>query len=204
MTVGDNSSDNAVSMPKNNGRDPFDIFGSDSETPLKQENHDDNLRSLMAGLSISGNASGAFPETIFPNSIDSRNGRLDSQTSVTNANAVFAMDAIPYAIPPGIMSNQLYCSQSINYGAMGSFHDQQQFRAAMANCLPLASFYPQNAGVDYADGTSRGYSSPLPDIFHTSMPTRANSTILNNSKETKAFDFISDHIAAARDTKRIA
>ncbi|KAL6334885.1 hypothetical protein AAG906_023690 [Vitis piasezkii] len=45
----------------------------------------------------------------------------------------------------------------------------------------------------------------LPDIFHPHIPTQSPTAVMTSSKkeETKAFDFISDHLAAARDPKRV-
>ncbi|GAB4842274.1 hypothetical protein Ancab_012242 [Ancistrocladus abbreviatus] len=214
MTVGDNPSDTAINVARNNASDPFDIFGSHSELPWKQADHKNDVSNLMAGLSISGNISKveqkgaipeAFPETMFSKSSNSLNGGVDSQATAMNANTMFPMGTIPYALPPSIILNQPYPSQAINYGAMGGFLAQQQFLAAMANFQSLGSLNSPNSGVNYAAGTNGGYSSPLPDVFHANMPTQVSTVMQNNSKkeETKAFDFISDHLAAARDPKRV-
>ncbi|GAB4850233.1 hypothetical protein Ancab_029529 [Ancistrocladus abbreviatus] len=213
MTVGDNPSDDAVNVVKSDPADPFDIFGSHSEPPEKEKSYGNNVSDLMAGLSINGNGSGvakkgALPEalsgTIFSNSSNSLNGGVDSQATAMNANTLFPLGPVPYVIPPGMMFNQSYPSHAMNYGAMGGFLAQQQFLAAMANFQSLGSLNSQTSGINYAVGTNGGYSLPLPDVFHGNMASQA-STVLNNSKEeeTKAFDFISDHLVAARDPKRV-
>ncbi|GMH22218.1 hypothetical protein Nepgr_024061 [Nepenthes gracilis] len=207
MNIRDNPIDVAVDAAKNNRLDPFDIFGPNySKVPQQQENHNDDVSSVMAGLSISslndsgvnqnGQSPATFPEKMFSNSSDSVNiGLRDPQTAAMNANTMF---------PMGIMFNQSYPSHLINYGAMGSFLAQQQLLAAMANFQTLGSLSSQNADISYTAGTRGGYSSAHPDIFHASTPTQAAITVLNSSKEeTKAFDFISDHLAAARDLKRV-
>ncbi|GAB2293507.1 hypothetical protein Dimus_027712 [Dionaea muscipula] len=209
MIIGDNSSDRGINMTKNNGPDPFDIFSLNSDPPQK-EGIDNNINSLMAGLSFNGGLvhKGTSPvgllETVFSNSSNSLEGGLDSRATPINRNAMFPMGPVPHSMQPDIMFNQPYPSHPINYGAMGGFLAQQQFLAAMANFQQLGSLNLQNAAIGSASGTLGGYSS-LPDIFHASMPTQVPTTMLNNSKEeTKAFDFISDHLAAARDAKRLA
>uniref|UniRef100_A0A5B7AGB5 VHS domain-containing protein n=1 Tax=Davidia involucrata TaxID=16924 RepID=A0A5B7AGB5_DAVIN len=198
-----------------NGPELFDIFGSNSELPHEQENHKKDVHDLMAGLSLNENDSmkqkGASPgETIFSNSTmnpshlvsnDVLNGILGSQAAGVNANAMFPLGPMPYNIPSGIMFNPAFPSQPINYGAMGSLFAQQQFLATMSNFQQLGNLHTQNAGGTIGEG----YSSPLPDIFNPSIPTQTPSSMMNSSKkeETKAFDFISDHLAAVRDPRRV-
>ncbi|XP_034695559.1 protein MODIFIED TRANSPORT TO THE VACUOLE 1-like [Vitis riparia] len=123
-----------------------------------------------------------------------------------NANVMSPLGLMQCNIPPGIMFNPAFPSQPMNYGAMGNFFAQQQFLAAMSNFQQLGNLTSQSAGMGHAGGTMEGgYSSPLPDIFHPHIPTQSPTAVMTSSKkeETKAFDFISDHLAAARDPKRV-
>ncbi|KAL1292970.1 hypothetical protein AAHE18_19G038200 [Arachis hypogaea] len=49
------------------------------------------------------------------------------------------------------------------------------------------------------------FGTPLPDIFQPNFSNQPPTSLMNNSKkeDTKAFDFISDHIASARDSRRV-
>ncbi|GAV77561.1 ENTH domain-containing protein [Cephalotus follicularis] len=207
----------------NNEPELFDIFGTHSELPQEQENNKKDVNDLMAGLSINEKTSklkqkeispGLLSEIIFSDSNnhsgreasnDSLNGIFGSQMAGMNANQVFPSVGTSYSIPPGIMLNPAFSSQPMNYGAMGSIFAQQQLLASMANFQLLGNLNGQNAGVGHASVSNGGYSSPIPDIFQSNYPTQTPTSVMNSSKkeETKAFDFISDHLAAARDPKRV-
>ncbi|KAL9264231.1 MODIFIED TRANSPORT TO THE VACUOLE 1-like protein [Drosera capensis] len=211
LFAGMNVGDDVISTAKNGGPDFFDIFGSTSDiAPQKQENNVNDINNTMAGLSLGndlgkqkGTSTVEFPETIFSNTISNLQGGLDSRTVAIGTNAMFPMGQILYPAQPGVTFNQGYPSQPINYAAMGTFLAQQQFLAAMSNFQHLGGLNPQKAPMSYTSGTVGGFSSPLPDVFHANMPIQTSTTMLNNSKEeTKAFDFISDHLEAARDPKR--
>lgn len=226
MTVDNKPGTNENHVPTNkNGPEPFDIFGSISELPLEQQNNKMDVNDLMAGMSINenvskmkqpGTTSGVLPESIFSDSRnhsgnqlsnDALTGILGSQETGMNANPTFPSGTMPYNIPPGIMLNPAFLTQPVNYGAMGSFLAHQQFLATMSNFQHLSNLNTQNPGVSHAVGTDGGgYPSALPDIFQPNYPNQVPTSMLNNSKkeETKAFDFISDHLAAARDPKRVA
>ncbi|KAI7985177.1 Protein MODIFIED TRANSPORT TO THE VACUOLE 1 [Camellia lanceoleosa] len=211
-------------MANGNGTEPFDIFGSNSEILLQEENHKKDVHDLMAGLSINENASmtqqkgtspGSLSENMFfesavnPNHQASNNvlnGILGSQATGVNANSMFPLGPMAYNMPSGLMFNPAFPSQPANYASMGSFLAQQQFLAAVSNFQHLGNLQSQNANVSHAAGTIGGvYSAALPDIFNPNIPTQTPSPVMNSSKkeETKAFDFISDHLAAARDPKRV-
>lgn len=218
MNVGDRV--DAAPTVKTSGSDPFDIFGSSSELPIHQENHKTDVNNLMAGLTINQNGSelnlkgvsaGPVSDSIFaeskpmPASQASNNpvnGSLDSQVAAMNANPMFTTGSVPYNLPPGLMFNQAFYSQPLNYATMGGFLSQQQLLAAMGNLQQLGNLNPQNAGV--VTSGANGDASALPDIFNANMPNTA-TTMMNSSKkeDTKAFDFILDHLAAARDPKRV-
>ncbi|RVW26933.1 VHS domain-containing protein [Vitis vinifera] len=202
MTVDDKVGANEI--PKaatSNEPELFDIFGSNAELPQEQENHKKDVNDLMAGLSINGNVSnttqkgmlpGALSETVFSDSNsyspkqvsnDALNG-FGSETAGMNANAMFPLVQCP------IISLQAL-------SAVPSSNVQLQ---------QLGNLTSQSAGMGHAGGTMEGgYSSPLPDIFHPHIPTQSPTAVMTSSKkeETKAFDFISDHLAAARDPKRV-
>ncbi|EEF46416.1 conserved hypothetical protein [Ricinus communis] len=226
MTIDSKPGTNENHLPTNkNVSEPFDIFGSNSELPLEQENYKTDVNDLMSGMSINENvskskqpdtAAGGLPENIFSDSSnhsghqssnDALTSILGSQATAMNLNPMFPSGTMPYNIPPGIMLNTAFQTQPINYGAMGNFLAHQQFLASMSNFQHLSNLNAQNPGVDPAVGTNGGgYSSALPDIFQPNYPNQAPTSIMNNSKkeDTRAFDFISDHLAAARDPKRVS
>ncbi|KAH0982565.1 hypothetical protein GBA52_009742 [Prunus armeniaca] len=207
---------------KKSAAEMFDIFGPNSELPQVQD-HKNDFNNLMAGLSIDknvskmeqkGTSSGQLSETLLSDSnshpshqasSDAWNGILNSQTPRMNDNAVFPPGATPYNLTPGIMFNPAFSSQPINYGAMGSLLAQQQLLATMSSFQHLGNLNAQNMNFSQVAGTNGGYASALPDIFQANHPNPAPTSIPNSAKkeDTKAFDFISDHIAAGRDPKRV-
>ncbi|KAL9460564.1 hypothetical protein AB3S75_003712 [Citrus x aurantiifolia] len=202
------------------GSEPFDdIFGSHTEILPKQENQKNNFNDLMAGFSINedqlkpeGSSAGVPSESIFSDSSsnptqqlssDALSSLLGSQSAGMNANP-FPFGTMPYNIPAGMTLNPSIASQPMNYSAMGNLFAQQQFLAAMSNLQHIGNLNVHNSGAANLVGGNGG--SPLPDIFQPNFPTQASTPALNNSKkeDTRAFDFISDHLASARDSKRVA
>ncbi|KAE9621380.1 hypothetical protein Lalb_Chr01g0013091 [Lupinus albus] len=203
MTVGDVKQDNPQL---------FDIFASNSE----QGNHKESVSDLMAGLSMDENTSSMEHRATTP-SVQSESlfsglnkhaadntlgGMLGSQAVGFNVNPMFPNGHLPYNIQPGIMLNHPYSSQPLNYGAMGLLA-QQQFLATMANFQHLSNANMPNDGVAQSAGT--GGRTTLPDIFQPNFSTQTPSSMINTSKkeDTKAFDFISDHLSSARDPRRV-
>ncbi|KAK9677070.1 hypothetical protein RND81_11G119900 [Saponaria officinalis] len=203
MTVGDNSTAASANLPNNGTSDPFDIFGSSEPA-----NPIDNL---MAGLSVSENGSATnrketspavLSDSLFMDSTSKPASQAPNQFSVT-ANPMFPMGSVPYSMPPGALYNQFYPVTPLNYGAMGGVLAPQQFMAAMANLQSLNNLHAQNAAAGNAVGTLGG-NSVLPDIFNANLSTQTPTVTMNTSKEeTRAFDFISDHLSSARDPKRV-
>lgn len=214
MTVGDDKQDDHESHKQGIQSDLqlFDIFASSS----KQGNHNESVGDLMGGLSIDenisttkqkGTSSAVQSETLFSglNSHTPDNtlgGMLGSQPVGFNVNPVFPTGHLPY-MQPGIMLNQPYPSQPLNYGAMGTLLAQQQFLATMANFQHLSNVNMRDDAVSQMVGPNG--NSPLPDIFQPSFAPQTPSSMINNPKkeDTKAFDFISDHLASARDSRRV-
>ena len=214
MSVGE-ISNSSIGVTSGGAADPFDIFGS-SEPLQKQESCDGDVDNLVAGLSINENGSmanqnatstGVLPETLFSDSSSNPgvqalnqplSGGLNAQNTDVNANAMFPMGAMPFNVPPGMLFNQFYPQQTLNFGAMGGlFAQQQQLMAAMANLQSLGGFNPQSIGSGNAAGTLGGdSSSPFPDVFNATLPAQTPTVTMNASKkeETKAFDFISVRI----------
>ncbi|XVF24934.1 hypothetical protein REPUB_Repub13aG0170400 [Reevesia pubescens] len=221
MTIDDKSVVNGNYVAANEKSELLDIFGTNSEAPFQPENQKNSVNDLMAGLSTNenpsnlkwkGTSSEAHPENIFTDinthsshqaSNDALSGILGSQSAGMNANPMFPLGTMPYAIPPGIMLNPAFSSQPMNYGAMGSFFAQQQLLATMSNLQHFGNLNAQNTGINHVSSGSNG-GSPLPDIFQSNFPTQTLSSMMNSSKkeDTRAFDFISDHLAAAHDPKR--
>ncbi|WOH07097.1 hypothetical protein DCAR_0626526 [Daucus carota subsp. sativus] len=222
MTTGNSGTVGVNMTPNQNGAELFDIFGSNLETSAEQVNNKKDVNDLMSGLFIKekdvkqqGTSSDALSENIFSvpstnlsNQVttDTFNKTYGAQIAGTNVNPMFPVGTVPYNMSPGIMYNTAIPSQPINYGAMGNLLAQQQFLATMSNYQQLGNLHPQNSGFSPALETQGGgYSSALPDVFNSSLPVQTSTSVMNGSKkeDTRAFDFISDHLAAARDTKRM-
>ncbi|KAL4311816.1 hypothetical protein GQ457_01G039480 [Hibiscus cannabinus] len=220
MTVDDKSAVSGNSVAVNEKSELIDIFGTNSDAPLQSANQKTDIKDLMDGLSVNENPSNlkqkgifseAHPEDIFADinthsthqaSNDVLSGLLGSQAAGMNSNTMFPLGTMPYAIPPGLLLNPAF-SQPMNYGAMGNFFAQQQLLATMSNLQHFGNLNAQNAGFNNVSSGSNG-GSPLPDVFQSNFPTQTPSSMMNSSKkeDTRAFDFISDHLAAARDPKR--
>lgn len=195
--------------------DPFDIFGSSSGYQNTQFNDYNDASDLMKGLSVNGNTQKIQQQGTMNANMKSNSQVLPtdlgglSQSSTMNAN-MFNMGPMAYNMPPGLMFNPAFAaSQQMNYGAMGNILAQQQLLATMYNFQHLGNLQSQNSGFGHTvDGNIGGgsNSSALPDIFNPNIPNQNPTSMMNNSKKeetTKAFDFISDHLASARDPKRV-
>ncbi|KAF5726867.1 VHS domain-containing protein [Tripterygium wilfordii] len=214
------STSQAHMVANKGGSELFDIFESKPELGQEQVNHKTDVNDIMGGLSISenapikrqGNFSGGLSEIVLTDSSSSPGLQISSdllsrmvgsQGGGMNANPVFPSGNMQYSIPPGIMLNPSFHSQPINYGGMGNLFAQQQFLAAMSNLQHLGNLNAQNAGVGNLNTAKGEYAPPLPDIFQSNFPNQTLSSTMSSSKkeETRAFDFISDHLASARDPK---
>ncbi|CAA3006884.1 VHS domain-containing At3g16270 [Olea europaea subsp. europaea] len=212
MTVDKSIATDAHVATHKTGPGPFDILSSNSEASQDQGNSRKDVNDLMAGLSINGNdpfaklsgiSAEKHAENVSSKSNDVFNSVLSSQASGENANPMFPLGDMAYNFPPGSMFNPSLVSQPMAYNAIGNLFAQQQFLAAMSNFQQLGNLQP-SAGVSHATGYNGGFSSPFPDVFNPSIATQGPTSVVNDSKkeETKAFDFISDHLTAARDPKR--
>ncbi|KAL4369098.1 hypothetical protein GQ457_05G035240 [Hibiscus cannabinus] len=201
ITINDKSVDNGNYMAANKKSEVIDIFGTNSEDLPEIQ--------TIAGLSVNENSyslkqkeisSEAHPENIFFNICGSQAAGTGAGI---NANMMFPLGTMPYVVPPGIMMNTAFTSQPMNYGAMGSFFAQQQLLATMSNLQHFGNYNAKNAGINNVSGGSNG-GPPLPDIFQSTFTAQMPSSMMNCSKkeDTRAFDFISDCLAAARDPKR--
>ncbi|XP_058743627.1 protein MODIFIED TRANSPORT TO THE VACUOLE 1 [Vicia villosa] len=214
MTVGEDKQGDYESHKQGIQSDPqlFDIFGSSS----RQGNHNESVSDLMGGLSIDentstmkhkGTSSAVQSESLFSglnNHTPDNGGMLGSQPVGFNVNPMFPTGHLPYNVQPGVMLNQPYPSQPLNYGAMGTLLAQQQLLATMANFQHLNNVNMRDDGIAQMVGPNG--TTPLPDIFQPNFASQTPSSMINNSKKednTKAFDFISDHLASARDSRRV-
>ncbi|XP_019184221.1 PREDICTED: VHS domain-containing protein At3g16270 [Ipomoea nil] len=209
-------------VPSGNGPEPFDIFGSSSDITKEESVPQKDVHDLMSGLSLNqyesstrpnGSSGGTTLENILPNSNpnpghnvsnDVFNSMPPSQISGSSTIPMFPLGAMAYNMPPGFMLNPSFASQALNTGAMGNLFAQQQFLAAMSTFQQMGSLQ-QTASVNPASGSNGGYNSALPDIFNANIPNQTPTSLMNSQKkeDTRAFDFISDHLAAARDPKRV-
>ncbi|CAI8608121.1 unnamed protein product [Vicia faba] len=216
MTVGEDKQGDHESHKQGSQSDPqlFDIFGSSS----RQGNHNESVNDLMGGLSINENTStmkhkgtsSAVPSESLFSGLNNHTpdntlgGMLGSQPVGFNVNPMFPTGHLPYNMQPGVMLNQPYPSQPLNYGAMGSLLAQQQLLATMANFQHLNNVNMRDDGIAQMVGPNG--TTPLPDIFQPNFASQTSNSMINNSKKednTKAFDFISDHLASARDSRRV-
>lgn len=187
---------------KNSKQSEFiDIFGP-SAVPSTLETSPNDVNDLMAGLSVKephpgSNLSGiALGGDVFggtslgvssqPNlspANEALSGPFGSQMIGMNPNAMFPFGSMPYAMPQGIMLNQHFPPQPVNYAPIGGFVPQQQ--------LLFQNFGQLNAGIPHASVDPS--ASPLPDIFQLSNnPAQAHPPVMSAPKEdTRAFDFIS-------------
>ncbi|XP_051223935.1 protein MODIFIED TRANSPORT TO THE VACUOLE 1 isoform X1 [Lolium perenne] len=210
MTVEEKSSafvhDNSV-MDKNAMPD---IFGSSPE-PLFQESVDDKgtVDDLMAGLNLNGTAQaqpGVKAET-HSNLSGSQFFDMNSQTShvasaaalngILGQSSFYQQVPLQYNMSPQ-MFGQSFPGQQLNYGAMEALlAQQQQLLQNMGNF---------NAGLGHLSFNSMNGANAagMPDIFNSSNQPQHHVAVMSNSKkdETKAFDFVSDHLAAARGSKK--
>ncbi|KAG7036470.1 VHS domain-containing protein, partial [Cucurbita argyrosperma subsp. argyrosperma] len=196
----------------------FDVFGSSSEAGVQEHTRKD-VNDLMSGLSIHedglksndiGDSKDSLSESLYsvssqPNhqyqtKDSSVNGIYSSPMVGTNMNAAF-FPGMTY-LPSGMMFNPAFSSQPRGYAPTGNFFAQQNLVSAMSNYQQFGNPRLQSSGGSAGNG---GYSSPLPDIFQPNLATQPSSSVMNSSKkeDTRAFDFISEHIAAARDPKRV-
>ncbi|KAL8096466.1 protein MODIFIED TRANSPORT TO THE VACUOLE 1 [Apium graveolens] len=220
MTTDSSGATGAHMTSNQNGAELFDIFGSNLETSAKQINNKKDVNDLMSDLFIKekdvkqqGTSSDGLSENIFSVTSTNLSHQVTNDTfnkaygaQIAGTNPMLPAGTMPYNMSPGIMFNPAIPSQPINYGAMGNLLAQQQFLAAMSNYQQLGNLHPQNSGYSQAVETQGGgYSSALPDVFNSTLPVQTSTSVMNGSKkeETRAFDFISDHLAAARDTKRM-
>lgn len=213
LTIGDKPDANQNHVTINESRpDLFDIFGS-SDISSEQVNQRNDVNALMAGLSVNESEVKGIPgmpsEAILSDfksnpgyqvTNDTLNGMVGSQVTGISPNAMPLSSSLPFSIPPGMMFNPAFPSQPINYVAMSNFLAQQQLLANMSNFQLNGNMNAQSVGSSYVTSNA----SPFPDIFQANFPTQAPNLMGSDLKEeTKAFDFILDHLAAARDSKRI-
>uniref|UniRef100_A0A7N0TS72 VHS domain-containing protein n=1 Tax=Kalanchoe fedtschenkoi TaxID=63787 RepID=A0A7N0TS72_KALFE len=221
MTIGETSVDGEASSHSSG---VFDIFGSNLDGKKEEVTLKRDVLDLMADLSFnekesvkkqSAISTGTTPEDIFSSFSNSKpsnqipsvafNNFLGSQAASTNLDNSIPIAPVMYGMPPGVMFNQPIPSQMMNYGAMGNLlAQQQQLLATMANFQQLGNMGSQHPVGGLSGGPmDGGYNSALPDIFHAK--NQAPITLMGNSKkeDTKAFDFITEHVAAARGPKRV-
>lgn len=215
LTIDDNQA-----AANKNSHEPFDIFGPGFDTSQEPSVQQNGMHNLVGELSnnvgtldvknqkaFSGAPFAASPDFSTRSDHQVPNAAFNDlyypQMAGINQSATFPVGPMQYNVPQNNIFNQAFASQPMNYGAMGTFIAQQQLLASMSNFQPIGNFNVQaNIGVNHFAGNNQG---ALPDIFNPNIPVQTSSTLLNNTKkeETKAFDFISDHLSAVRDPKRV-
>ncbi|KAK4356030.1 hypothetical protein RND71_025001 [Anisodus tanguticus] len=223
MTVDKSEATEIHSAVNRNGPELFDIFGPSVEVSQESNNPRKEVPDLMNSLSLNGNesskkqngSSGGTPyQNIFQESTtidprhqasnDALNNILSSQAGGANAKPMFPLGAMQYNLPPGFVLNPPFAPQALNYNAMGNIFAQQQLLATLSSYQQLGNLHPSTS-ASHASDSAEGCGSALPDIFSASISNQTPTSLMNTLKkeDTKAFDFISDHLAAARDPKRV-
>ncbi|KAK7335925.1 hypothetical protein VNO80_28061 [Phaseolus coccineus] len=165
MTVGNDKLGHHVSN---------DIFATNS----RHENNGESVDHLLAGLSVDENTSSAKQKATSPamqsefffsglnkhashlRQDNGFGGMLGCQAVGINVNSIFSSDHPSYTAQPGIMLNQPYSTQPLNYGVMGNLLAQQQFLATMA-------YNVNRHDASTAQDAGSNERAPLPDIFQS-------------------------------------
>ncbi|XP_022637151.1 VHS domain-containing protein At3g16270 isoform X3 [Vigna radiata var. radiata] len=182
---GNFSNSGVASNERKNNSDDDDPFADVSFHSDENKEHSDIFSRMTVGNDKLGHhASHLRPDNGF-------GGMLGSQAVGFNVNSVFPSGHPSYTAQPGIILNQPYSSQPLNYGAMGNLLAQQQFLATVTNFQHLNNVNRHDASSAKNAGSNE--RTPLPDIFQSKFSTQTPSSMISSSKkeETKAFDFIS-------------
>ncbi|XP_062230438.1 tRNase Z TRZ3, mitochondrial-like [Phragmites australis] len=212
MTVEEKSSAAMHDNSPSNKNELPDIFGSNPD-PFIQESVMDQgtVHDLMAGLNLNGTGQAQPAVKAEPNSNLSGSQFFDMNNQTSNVANVAALNGIPgqnsfyqqaplqYSLPQHMLLNQSFPGQQLNYGAMGILLAQQQQQL-------LQNFGNFNTGLGHSsfNSVNSGNVSVLPDIFNSSNQPQNHVAVMSNPKkdDTKAFDFVSDHLAAARGSRK--
>ncbi|KAL0462139.1 UNVERIFIED_CONTAM: protein MODIFIED TRANSPORT TO THE VACUOLE 1 [Sesamum latifolium] len=184
--------------------EPFYLFSSSSEVFQEHRSPTKDISILMDGLSINGNGpSIKKKESNAEKGGDVLNSEFASQAASVNVNPMFPLGAMSYNFPSGFMYNSGFASQPMNYSAMGSLFAQQQLLATMTTFQQLGNL--QSSTINPTANCKGGKFSPLPNVFNPGIVTQPPTSMMNGAKreETKAFDFISEHLASVHDAKRV-
>ncbi|XP_078431873.1 tRNAse Z4 [Wolffia australiana] len=157
--------------------------------PGTLETGKNQVNDLMAGLTVEDP----------PQTKASATGQPSSM-GMTQSPLMFPLGSAPYGVlPPGMMLSQQFPfplqqqspTMPLGYAAAGGYVPQTQ--------LLFPNFGQLSGGVPPPSGAA------LPDIFQLSnSQAQARPTVTSIPKEdTRAFDFISDHVSAARNQKRL-
>ncbi|CAO2175218.1 unnamed protein product [Urochloa humidicola] len=189
-----------------------DIFGSNPDPFIQGSVTDQGtVNDLMAGLNLNGTGQAQPAVKAEPNSNLNGSQFFDTNNQINHVagaaalngilgqNSFYPQQQVPlqYSLPQHMMLNQSFPGQQLNYGAMGILLAQQQ--------QLLQNFGNLNAGLGNSSFNSMnsGNASVLPDIFNSSNQQQNHVAVTSNTKkdDTRAFDFVSDHLAAARSRK---
>ncbi|WVZ72943.1 hypothetical protein U9M48_021324 [Paspalum notatum var. saurae] len=212
LTVEEKSSAAMHDISSNKNELP-DIFGSNPDPFIQGSvTNQGSVNDLMAGLNLNGTdqAQPAVKAESNSNLNGSQFFDANNQTSpVASAaalNGIFGQNSfyqqqqapLQYSMPQHMMLNQSFPGQQLNYGAMGILLAQQQ--------QLLQNFGTFNAGLGNPSFNlmNSGNASALPDIFNSSNQPHNHAAVMSSPKkdDTKAFDFVSDHLAAARGSRK--
>jgi hypothetical protein len=200
------------------------IEQSNSKPSVQSESLDD----IFGSLSINPSLSESYQQTVNSGNATSNDPGTGLQFLQQNHSTVYqALDSIPisqmmgadlssissvgsmYNMPSNMATHQMFPLQAMNFGPVGNSLAQQQLLAAMANLQRLRmGVGSETAGFFGTDsGMGNGLAPTFSDGFDFSgdpIPNRVSTTESSRKEEkTRAFDFIADHISAAKNTKKV-
>jgi len=190
-----------------------DIFGSPPDSFIQGSVTDQGtVNDLMSGLNLNGTGQAHPPVKAEPNSTFSGSQFFDTNNEIGHVASAAALNGIvgqnsfyqqqqtplQYSFPQHMMLNQSFPGQQLNYGAMGILLAQQQ------QLLQNFGNFNAELGNSSFNSMNSGNASVLPDIFNSSNQPQNHVAAMSSSKkdDTRAFDFVSDHLAAARASRK--
>lgn len=201
-----NNREQSNSKPSVQSESLDDIFGSLSNQSLS-ESYQQTVNSGNASANDPGTAV-QFLQQNHPTVYQALDSLPISQAMGANSAPLSSVGSV-YNMPQNMAMHQLFPLQTMNFGPIGNSLAQQQLLAAMANFQRLRmGMGSENAGIFGTDsGMGNGLAPTFSDGFDFSgdpIASRVSTTDSSRKEEkTRAFDFIADHISAAKNTKKV-
>lgn len=202
----DKNIDQSNSRPSVQSESLDDIFGSLSNQSLS-ESYQQTVNSGNASANDPG-ATLQFLEQNHPTVYQALNSLPNSQAMGVNSSPLSSVGSM-YNMPQNMAMHQMFPLQTMNFGPIGSSLSQQQLLTAMVNFQRLrmgvgsetAGFFGTDSGM--GNGLTPTFSDGF-DFSGNPIPSRVSTADSSRKEEkTRAFDFIADHISAAKNTKKV-